>query len=587
MAFLGRAEKLLLETSGQRLFVEEGAAQPLESYLSSLVEKGAINSLDFSSAKRLIGAGNESALFFLTFLIAASRQGHLAVHISGDQVFPSPLEIWALEEESGSGIRERILLGATSFAEGQGPVCRWKHCYYLKRHYSDETTFLSLLRSFEEERPSLEYSQEAAQKELEAMHASGQLLAEQRLAIENAFSRRLSFIMGGPGTGKTYTAGLFIKIFLSSLSLEELSETRIALAAPTGKAAKNLEDSIKRWVNLSPAEPLQGKTLHALLAINPHLPTSMQRERILPYDLILVDECSMIDLKVFSLLLKQIKTGARLVLIGDPYQLPPVEIGGVFGDLVSSEHSFAEGKVVALKKCLRAELDAIVSLAAAINALDVESALTALETKEGLKKIELVKEDSPHLVRKQIVRAALPSFPVLSPYDPPSRLLAAFSSFRLLSPLRKGPLGVDALNQDFAEHFLKGQRHFVAPIMIARNDKTLNLANGDVGVLVKKGEGREDFFALFAQPGGERLIPAALLPHYEYAYCLSVHKSQGSEFDEVLIALPHGSEVFGREVFYTAVTRAKKKVSVLSTNEVIKRTILHSSKRLSGIKYRL
>ncbi len=168
----------------------------------------------------------------------------------------------------------------------------------------------------------------------------------------------------------------------------------------------------------------------------------------------------------------------------------------------------------------------------------------------------------------------------------PKELLEAFQRFRILTPLRKGPYGVETLNRTLVRHYLsKTDQWFVAPIMLVNNDYRLELWNGEVGILVRRKSEhiQEGDFAIFPKRGK---VPALLLPKYEYAYCLSVHKSQGSEFDHVLLLMPEGSEVFGRELLYTAATRARKKLEVWGSDEVLEKTINTQSHRLSGISHR-
>jgi len=229
----------------------------------------------------------------------------------------------------------------------------------------------------------------------------------------------------------------------------------------------------------------------------------------------------MIDAGMMARLFAAVKTGARLVLLGDAEQLPPVEAGGLFVDLTRHEN------VCHLTRCLRTELQEIVSMAEAVKRGEI------IPTKPLPSLKELVKMEGT-----------------------------------ILTPLRRGPYGADALNRRCA-----AARTGPVPILITVNDRKLGLFNGDVGTLegecARFSEGRE--------------ISKSLLPAYEYAYVLSVHKSQGSEYDAVSILLPPGSERFGREMLYTAITRGRKKVDVYGDPSVVEAIVAKKTPRLSGL----
>jgi len=249
-------------------------------------------------------------------------------------------------------------------------------------------------------------------------------------------------------------------------------------------------------------------------------------------DLVLVDEASMIDAELMASLFSAMKEGARLILIGDKDQLPPVESGNFFADLADEKEI-----VTSLGRCLRAELNEIVEMAQAV--------------KEGRCIPAQPLPEWAHIIEAVFERKAC-----------------------VLTPLRYGPFGVNRLNQKLLkEHQARGGNRF--PIMITVNEAALDLYNGDLGELVPA-----EKCAYF----GERKVPEYLLPHYEYAYVLSVHKSQGSEYDEVMVLLPDGSEVFGREMLYTALTRAKKRVSIYASEGILPKIVSKHERRLSGLK---
>jgi exodeoxyribonuclease V alpha subunit len=240
---------------------------------------------------------------------------------------------------------------------------------------------------------------------------------------------------------------------------------------------------------------------------------------------------------------------------------------------------------VELKTCRRAELKAITELATFIKEGNADEALAFLTSRDWLQAI-----DTP----QALVQTFAPRFQAICESgSSPEELLNLFNSFRILTPLRRGAWGTEALNAAFKKHLYRALRHhsfFIAPIMITKNDADLGLFNGEVGLLMRRYGDEELFqegdYALFSGTEGLRRLPAVTLPQFEYAYCLSVHKSQGSEFGEVALLLPEGSEAFGREVLYTGITRAVRGVTIYSTPEIVTQTVRQPSLRLSGVAER-
>ncbi len=517
-------------------------------------------------------AAKPGSFDFLVYLIAAARQGHLCVEVTEDTVAPLPQllgqERLILDSANGSHLpsvqqiiqgrrelpAELVTVVENHFKSVSTPICRFGSRYYLHRHWVEETTFLNHLERVLAHPPALMPDCEAVQLRLEGLIFSTELQLEQGEAIRCACAQTITLISGGPGTGKTYTAGQFLRLFLENLSQEQRQNFQVAVAAPTGKAAAQLQASLARYCQ----GPAYAQTLHALLRIKPNR-NPAEVVRIHPADLFLIDESSMIDVSMMAQLFASLKPGARIVLLGDKDQLPSIEAGNVFADLVNS------GRVpcVRLQRSLRTDSDSILCLASAIRMGDGADALAKL----SLKTLE-----------QALLKEAAVFFDWAS--DDPEQLLKHCQTFRLLSPLRKGPWGVDEVNRQLLQLCCQqaGQRNFYAPIMITCNDEGTGLFNGEVGLLL---DGKYAFFSL--PDGGFRKLSATFLPSFEYAYCMSVHKSQGSEFDTVWLLLPEGAEVFGREMFYTAVTRAKRQIQVWGSPEVATAAIAHKSERQSGI----
>lgn len=610
----------------QKLFFEKEKEMPWKKpkdpffkkwpLLENLHKSGYLSYIDLALAEQILKKSScspESTAALISHLSIASRSGHLCVKIENNTIYPPPKDLWTgsdnsyLSEDILKNVESLIIQGVVSLTEDifssvttdeeypLTPICQFNHFYYLQRFWLYENIFFKNLKRIDSAEMPQVFNEELIAKQVSSMELQGLLLPEQAKAILNASKQSLAIICGGPGTGKTYTAGQLIKILYQSLSEKDRQNWKISLAAPTGKAAANLEKSLHKAIDkLEGFEIPKVTTLHALLKINKR---SLASNQYLEADLVLVDECSMIDVRIMSQLLNAIKPGARLIFLGDKHQLPPVEAGSLFSDMINYYYSFDKEKhPIELKKCMRAELQAIIHFAEMIKKGDIESTLSCLQEKNGsgVERIEWEESDQAEKIYEKLTAYASPFFINRElTADNPQKVLQFFDQFRILSPLRQGPFGVEKINQYLLNSFtnMVHRQEIIIPIMIASNNAELQLFNGETGVLIKKKEARSEIskikegdYAIFpSKEGAFRRIPALLLPKFEYAYCISVHKSQGSEFDNVLLLLPKGSEQFGREVFYTGATRAKKKLTVWGSNEIIRETILKESKRLSGM----
>ena len=548
---------------------------------------------------------------FLCHLILAAKSGHLCVRITKEELHPSVEQLWQNEEgklptadevqklthfiyEGMQKLPSHLL---TAILEPfcllpHTPICRLGDDFYLQRHWIYETQFLKYFKMHLQTPPVWMIDEKKVNLSIDQLYQNKKLLEAQAQAIRQACLNSLTLVTGGPGTGKTYTAGHLIKVFWEHLTEEQKRTCQIALAAPTGKAAANLQRSLSKAVP-EDFPPIQAKTLHALLGLKQGV--SLDEINRLTVDLLVVDESSMIDVRMMAYLFEALKPGSRIILLGDRYQLASVEAGSVFADLVQLQQSTSDLTIpcTQLTVCLRAELSSLVDFARLVNQGEAEKVLTYLnQTFDlGIKRLHLPKETKE--AQRALLAYVLPYFSAkVQRGQKDEQLLELFHTIRLLSPMRKGPFGSEALNQLMWQHISqtaarKGQ--LAIPIMISTNDYRQELFNGETGVLIRKlpleASGVDDY-ALFPSRQAEgqvRRLPALLLPKYEYAYCLSVHKSQGSEFDHVILILPEGSELFGREVFYTAVTRARKQIEIYGSDEVIFKTVKQQGGRLSGI----
>lgn len=600
-------------------FVEEYTASHWP-FLDFLLVQKRLSYLDYVLTHRLLRdypeVGEEVALF-LCHITLAAKEGHLCVRITEQDLNPSVMQLWQNEEgqtlnfEEAQQLTHLILEGAQRIPCGlittlnkqmvsdpYTPICRERNDFYLQRNWIFETLFLKFLKKHLQIPPTLTLDSASVQQTIADLCHEKILLEEQGQAILQSCLNPLTLITGGPGTGKTYTAGYLIKIFWSQLSAEQKQNCQIVLTAPTGKAAANLQQSLSRVAsNLEAFPVIQAKTLHTLLEMKPS--SHNERSVRLNADLIIVDESSMIDMRMMACLFESLKSGSRLILLGDQHQLPSVEAGSVFVDLIHLQQAYPKFSFpcTQLTTCLRAELKSLIDFSQLINQGQAQEVLSYLNQSSGVGvkrfHLPLDKKDA----QRDLLAHALKFFPSYFRIQPKeNELIDLFHTIRLLSPLRKGPFGVEALNQLIWQHI--SQKAPVAgwlaiPIMIVSNDYHQDLFNGETGVLLRKLPlqpiGMEDyaFFPSRQAEGEVRRLPALLLPKYEYAYCLSIHKSQGSEFDHVILVLPEGSELFGREVFYTAVTRARKQIEIYGSDVVILKTVAQQGIRLSGIEQRL
>jgi exodeoxyribonuclease V alpha subunit len=568
-----------------------------KSLLAKLRKENALPFIDFAFSDFLLKTYSASLELepLLLHLSQAVRAGHLCIKVTEKDVFPKPENIWEIQENISLSTSEwqeletLIRLGAKieskalihSLQDGEtftAPLCRFGSLFYLQKYWMYESICLEKFAHLSQAKPNLQLNSSVIQTSIQQLLSENNLLPEQAQAIAQLDKQSLTLISGGPGTGKTYTAGLLVKVFWNSLSKEQKGKCRIALAAPTGKAAANLQQSLAKAVaDLKDFCPIAATTLHTLLGLKSGEHTQIS---LISADLLIIDECSMIDIRLMSLLLQALKSGSRVIMLGDPFQLPPIGAGSFFADRVSMGQP---PQVIELKKCLRSELADIIDLAKEVKSGASQAALHLLNS-ESLSFHPLPKDQTPTNLQQMLWEKAWPYLAKgseLSSIDP-------IQQFRILSPLRQGTLGVDKLNAFFYKEFVKksrNQERLAIPILIVNNDAKKGLFNGDVGLLFKHqpfdAEGRvqaEDYAII----SGKKL-PALLLPRYEYAFCLSVHKSQGSEFDHVLLLLPDGSEHFGREMVYTGITRARKCLEIWSTPAIWEETIKQKSDRLSRI----
>jgi exodeoxyribonuclease V alpha subunit len=425
----------------------------------------------------------------------------------------------------------------------------------------------------------------------------------QRAAARAALSRRFTVISGGPGTGKTTTVARILALMFDLASGDTLC---IRLAAPTGKAALRLKQSIANFLESSSlsekvqlALPQEVSTLHRLLGVIPGQSAFRHnRDNPLHCDVLVVDEASMIDLTLMSRLLDALRTDTRVILLGDRDQLASVEAGAVLSDICAGRSpdavvSAGRPAIVHLTRSYRFTDDSgIGRLSRLIKAGDGDGALALLRS--GIySDVCWQPLPSAETIAESLSAAACEGYAELARTSLPSDALDALERFRVLAPHREGRHGVGNLNRliDTALSRLRSAGSSATafrPVMITGNTYDVGLFNGDTGVLVGATAGAGSA-AFFPDPdSGVRRISGLRLPQHETAFALTIHKTQGSEFDTVLLILPDQmSELLSRELLYTAVTRARKRVEIWGDEEIVRRAVERRIERNSGLRDRL
>lgn len=604
--------EMTLSSENQRSV--EASEQLRWPFLERLASKGIVSRLDLEVAKEILSGrpNREEWLAALAcYLSQAFCDGHVCVHMTPERLKPDLEELWKRISATRKGkgdlevSREELAefcrlvrKGIHSLGEAalDHSIVSWSTSHevlvYLQSQWHAETRWLEEWNRLTKAKPSLGVEERSLQRRVESLIEKKVLLPEQGAAVLSCSTNSVVLLSGGPGTGKTYTAGWLIGTLWEALNSEQKKTFEMALAAPTGKAAANLQTNLAKSCSEMTPMKLKASTLHSLLDLRP---SGGGKRPLLSADLVVVDECSMVDLSLMTRLLGAVKTGARLVLLGDAFQLPPVEAGACFSELMCLDEGSERVERTRLSTCVRTDRSDLLDLAVAVREgkwVDFCNVLSSQKTSVG--------------------RLSWPFFPLhelgnrlaewvgkrLGEAKDPEEALWKLQQFRLLCPLRRGPLGVDRLNEMLAERLGEGRSQRILPLLVTLNDKRLGLSNGDVGVVVQQRRElvrdplcfREgDYAYFFANDGSGRVrrLPAILLRKVALAYALSVHKSQGSEFEEVLLLMPEGAEVFGRELFYTAVTRAKRSLEIVGTDETLRQALSRPATRVSGLAFRL
>ena len=582
---------------------------------------GVLHSADVHVASRIARVGGESderVMLAAALAVRGPRIGHVLVDlatIAGTAAVDLEEEVdlsdlpWPEPEEWLAAVAASPLVGEMD-SDPERPLRLWGSRLYLDRYWRAEAQVAEDLLAMAGAEASV-VDAEATKTDLAALFPGEQGAGKQALAAEVAASGRLTVIAGGPGTGKTTTVARIAALLMADAERGGRVPL-IGLAAPTGKAAQRLQESVREEaarldVSVTVRErllELEAVTLHRLLGWQPrtHSRFRHNREERLPFEVIIIDETSMVPLWMMARLLEAVRPQARLVLIGDPGQLASVEAGAVLGDIVGpaeEEPDSPLGKRVVTLDRVHRYGEEIAELAEAIRAGDADKVLALLEN--GGEQVQWIDADPgdpasmPLLepVRKATVEAGRAAFEAAAAGDAKAAL-AAMAKHRILCAHRRGPHGVRRWNQqaeawiaEEVEGFDPFGRWYVGrPLLVTENNYELKLYNGDTGIVIQRPDG--SLAAAFER--GDEIVELSptQLEAVETVYAMTIHKSQGSQFEAVSVLLPpESSRITSRELLYTAATRTRERLTLIASADAIRAASEHPVARASGLRWRL
>ena len=554
----------------------------------------------------ICGEDDQHLILALAFAVAAPQSGHTAVdlreireHTLVSAESRSPTRVTDVENlpwpEDGAKWLEDVSKSRL-VTSTQSPLVVDRGLIYLRRFFHHEERVAERLSELAQaSRPTVSNADVS-----NVLHLS----RNQQHAVEVCGRARLGVLTGPPGSGKTRTVvALVADEFVTSPT------ARVALAAPTGKAAARMAESVAESIDvLSVAddEPIVAaasalqlivpSTVHRLLGARGSDSFRYDVHNPLPFDLIVVDEASMLSLPLVDALLQALHPTARLVFVGDAGQLASVDAGSVLGDIAGADGPI-HACVAELTETHRFPADSVIGQFssavlqgdsdAAVHVLDEALGTSALSTPEidGIV-LEMLEEpaDVDHFVRDHAV-----SLVTKASDGDIAGALRQLDAFRVLCAHRRGSFGVDGWNFR-AERLLERAEvqtrgHYPGqPIIVTANDPSRRLFNGDVGVVVKDERGLRVAFPDSDLP----LVAPVSLSDHATVHAMTIHKSQGSEFDHVVVVLPpDGSRLATRELLYTAVTRARRRVTLVGSRASVLAALSRSERRVSGLRNRL
>lgn len=600
----------------------------MRSLLQEAVEQKLLRPLDAQFAFTVARDDEPAVMLAAALLSRDAGEGHVCLPLAQlTQEMASaktPALMQALYNLAGRPENWRELLRiSAAVSEGEAtPMILAGDRLYLNRMWCNEQRVADF---FARVNQPLAVDETRLKQGLDDLFPATDTINWQKVAAAVALTRRVSVISGGPGTGKTTTVA---KLLAALVQMADGERCRISLAAPTGKAAARLTESLGKALRQLPLTDVQkallpdeASTLHRLLGAVP----GSQRLRHhagnpLHLDVLVVDEASMIDLPMLSRLIDALPAHARVIFLGDRDQLASVEAGAVLGDICAWVNAgFTTERAAQLSRitgftvpagtgtvasglrdslCLLQQSyrfgsdSGIGQLAAAVNRGDKAGTRAVLA--QGFADIEskmLLSAEDYQVMIDDALAGYGHYLSLLRQDAPPQAVIAAFGEYQLLCALREGPFGVSGLNERVELALVRHRRIFRPtqgrwyhgrPVMVTRNDSSLGLFNGDIGIALDQGEGCRVWFPL--PDGSMKSVQPSRLPEHDTAWAMTVHKSQGSEFDHAALILPgQYVPVVTRELVYTAITRAKKRLSLYADERVLTQAIATRTERRSGL----
>lgn len=569
--------------------------------LNRLSEEEAISTWVYRTAKALSDRHPEETddvLALLALCLHAQEQGNLCIKL--DELVVSA-EAGELEEcvkyldknRLITLVTESVLVGKPGDFK---PLILEDNRLYLHKYWKYETELAEWLNE-RSQRPHASLNRkflDELNNEFETDPAGE--INWQKVAAQLAFQKDFVIISGGPGTGKTYTVNKILNLFARQ------GVSSIALCAPTGKAAQRLTE------NLSGPDHT-ATTIHKLLGAREDGSFAYGPNRKLPFKVVIVDEASMLDIRLWTQLIRALHQDTRLIVLGDKDQLASVEAGSVLGDMCAhTDNSFSEvlskelgvpaatgpkpainDSVVILARSYRfSENSGLKLLADSINSGDAERCIELLKA-DHLRDIRLLHPSSEHI--HQVINDYVVE-PYLEYYNvAPELQFRLFKKYQILAANRKGPRGVENLNIQSLQAltnrygFSRSSAWFQSrAILFTRNDRFLNVKNGETGLYNSSGTGG----SVVVEGDATRTILTNRIHNYDSAYAITVHKGQGSEYENVALILPESlNPILTRELLYTAVTRARESILVVGNEEIIKGAVSQKITRVSGLSAKL
>jgi len=602
--------------------------------LRAFNDAGVLSSADVQVASRLAGLGGEhdvDVILAVGLAVRGPRLGHVLVDLATISETASvetdyPVDLATLPWPDAATWADRLAasrlvavgddeaVGGDTLTGDAGqperssrPLRLVGSRLYLDRYWREERQVAADLRTLDDHQPE-GIRLDVLRDGLDRLFA-GETDGRQSQAAGSAVRRGLTIVAGGPGTGKTTTVARIVALLAEQAAAAGIAPPLVALAAPTGKAAARLEESVHTEARDLPVDEairrqlvdLHASTLHRLLGWRPDSQSRFRHNRAqrLPHDVVIVDETSMVSLSLMARLVEAVRPDSRLILVGDPGQLASIEAGAVLGDIVGLAGDATDREGIVVLDRVHRYGGGIARLAEAIRRGDADGVVEALSDRpQGVRWIAVdaadPASDAALAPVRELAIAAGKAVIEAGRAGDARAAIDGLGAFRVLCAHRRGPQGVATwtarierwLAAEVEGFDIAGRWYAGRPLLVTENDYELKLYNGDTGVVVATGPNR--LTAAFER-GGEILeLSPTRLGAVDTVHAMTIHKSQGSQFDTAAVLLPAPtSRILSRELLYTAATRARRQLIVVGTEEAVRGAVGRPVARASGLGRRI